>query len=710
MNVDEQIKISNKAICKLIGTLTLGDAGRGLLSQAILSNLRPFVEAISVKVTGETEYSYQIFKKKAKHYVSARADLKFLSKFHKFLQPTVSHYLPSEEGSERLMLKYYGYLLEIKFFLKSKYNFDVLENIDKFPIKDDPVMTEYYEKISEKIKTSKLNIDKNKYVFYIHNIKSFFVGQEIFYEIVFRLADDKLRKFDRLIAFSKLKIIENYAVRLNISEDYITILNNKMPIQIINGWDVFIRPCEFKNFEKIFNSTEMDYTRTKEYFEIMSFLKETGTNLVEIIEFPNNYYNKFKKRIIEKSNTDRILKLLDKSREFIKNQCRGSNVLRYLLHSLNNRIIRFQYWESNNKKLSNLNLKYKCIPFDDMPFATSPVGHNPRIYDLIECMCIAGREHELFARQITINAETKGWLYTPIKKVQQFSNVPELINTFNDILHEGTKTQVARKLAEYKKHIYITGYEDAVIEIVKKLKNLSTSGIKNYSNSITDWLSVQNSNGVDCSEKRKALMSMFVSSKVSLVYGAAGTGKTRLIEHISKYHNEGSKLYLANTHSSISNLKSRITAQNTKFSTIKSFLHRSDEEQKFDLLIIDECSVVSNLDMQNLLRKVSFEAVILVGDIFQIESIRFGNWFYIARSFISESSVTELVDPWRTKNDSLLELCRKVRELETNIDEHIINNNYASRLDDSIFNSDVENEIILCLNYDGLYGINNINR
>ena len=37
-------------------------------------------------------------------------------------------------------------------------------------------------------------------------------------------------------------------------------------------------------------------------------------------------------------------------------------------------------------------------------------------------------------------------------------------------------------------------------------------------------------------------------------------------------------------------------------------------------------------------------------------------------------------------------------------------NQYSARLDESIFDNTRNDEIILCLNYDGLYGINNINR
>lgn len=706
--VDEQINICDQAICKLIETF--GAEERGFLSQNILNNLRTFVEAISVKASGETEYSNDIFKNKAKDFVAARADLRFLSKFHKRLQESKSHYATDEEASERLMLKYYEYLLRIKSFLKASYNIDVLSNIDKFPLNTDQTLSEYYQKIAAKIKNPTSEAVKSGVRFYIQKVKPFFVNQEVFYELTFRIADDKMRKFDRLIAFTKLEITENYAVEFVVRSDYIEISNKKMSIFIIDDWDVSIRPCEFKNFERIFDPGAKDYNKTVEYRKVMSFLKETGLNLVEIIDLPDNYYERFKKRITQKAETTRILSLLDKCRDFIRRDLPGTNILRYLLYRLNNRIIREQYYRGGNFKLSGLNLQYKCIPFDEMPFATFPAKHTPHLSDLLDCIDPIDREHELFARRIASNAETKGWLYTPVDQVIQFENIGASIDKFNGLLYQGTETQRDRKLEIYKDHIYITGYENAVVEIVTKLKDLSSSGIKNYSNSINAWLSSDDSD-VDSPQKEQALKDMFATSKVSLIYGAAGTGKTKLIEHISKYHNERSKLYLANTHSAVSNLRSRITAQNTEFKTIKSFLHESNENTEFDLIIIDECSVVSNLDMRDILRKASFGALILVGDIFQIESIRFGNWFYIIKSFVPGSSVIELTDPWRAKdNNDLLRLWDKVRNLEENIDEHIVQNSYSTRLDESIFEHSEDDEIILCLNYDGFYGINNINR
>ena len=135
-----------------------------------------------------------------------------------------------------------------------------------------------------------------------------------------------------------------------------------------------------------------------------------------------------------------------------------------------------------------------------------------------------------------------------------------------------------------------------------------------------------------------------------------------------------------------------------------------NNDTDFDLLIIDECSTVSNSDMFEILTRASFKVLVLVGDVFQIESIRFGNWFNLAQFFIPKTSIFELTKPYRSNNPNLLNLWNKVRNMDDDILEHITKNNYSVTLDESIFEHSEEDEIILCLNYDGLYGINNINR
>lgn len=194
------------------------------------------------------------------------------------------------------------------------------------------------------------------------------------------------------------------------------------------------------------------------------------------------------------------------------------------------------------------------------------------------------------------------------------------------------------------------------------------------------------------------------------MYGSAGTGKSTLINHIANFWGEKDKLFLANTHPTVDNMRRKVTAGNSEYNTIAKFLSKRNLNTEFDILFIDECSTVSNSDMRQVLEKANFKLLILVGDVYQIESIYFGNWFSIARKFVPATSVFELTYPYRTTNQDLLIVWDRVRKLDDAILEPLVKNGYVARLDESIFEHSNNDEIILCLNYDGLYGINNINR
>lgn len=105
-----------------------------------------------------------------------------------------------------------------------------------------------------------------------------------------------------------------------------------------------------------------------------------------------------------------------------------------------------------------------------------------------------------------------------------------------------------------------------------------------------------------------------------------------------------------------------------------------------------------------------FNKILLVGDTYQINSIRFGNWFTALRSFLPSTSAFELTKPYRAKDQRLLILWSKVRTIDDNVQEIIDKQSYSLKVDESLLTAADEDQAVLCLNYDGLYGINNINR
>ena len=341
-----------------------------------------------------------------------------------------------------------------------------------------------------------------------------------------------------------------------------------------------------------------------------------------------------------------------------------------------------------------------------MPFASSLIQHNPEDRELFGSINPEGREHEILARYIHTNMNINSRLYTPVKELEEYTDdIDENIGRFNALLYSGHS---GRRIYKFGQRLYVKEAYDQTKLIIEKLQAASKEGVQGYSDAIDFWMMFEAD--IDSEEKKEILRSMFTNSHVSLIYGAAGTGKTYILNHIAQFFDDHTKLFLANTNPAVDNLRRKVSAQNCEFMTIRKYLMTKHIDTEYDILVIDECSMVSNADMAALLEKVNYELLVLVGDIFQIESIAFGNWFSMARYFLPKYAWNELFKPYRTEDSRLLELWKKVRNLDDDLTEYIVNHEYASNLNDTVFDKKADDEIILCLNYDGLYGINNIDR
>ena len=425
------------------------------------------------------------------------------------------------------------------------------------------------------------------------------------------------------------------------------------------------------------------------------------------MDFPENKFQNVKAQVTQRTRVPVFFEVLDRCRKITQAQAPGSNLLRYLLFHMNNKVIKKQHHTDANQNLSGLYMKNGCIPFDTMPYSTSLLNHNPKLRDLFECISSIDREHELLARQIRNNTELSGQLFTSVQDISGFNDIPNLVDTYRNSLWPGHREN--GKLVVENGQIFINGYKNSTCTIIQRLKELASTGVRNYSSSVQAWLAGTN-HGVDCDEKKTALIQMFEQSHVSIVYGSAGTGKSTLINHVAHFFAGHNKLFLAQTNPAVDNLRRRVSASNCTFSTIAKFLRSKNTAIEFDLLVIDECSTVNNRDMCTLLASANYKILLLVGDSYQIASIQFGNWFSAARKFIPKTSVFELTKPYRSNNSGLLTLLKSVRLMEPDILETITRHEYSTTLDASIFTPAEADEIILCLNYDGLYGINNINR
>lgn len=707
ITVTKQIQSADKAICQNIESLA---DQRALLSQNVLSQIRNLVEGVAVRLhtnSPDAEFKYDAIEL-GLAFVKSQSKFNFLGRFHNLLQKSASHYTMDGDASERLMLKYYEYLHRIRSLLQDSCGVAVLANLEDFPVDLDPSLREYHEKIAGRIEAVRLTQPNSSFGdrYYIHKTRPFFVGGRIYYEVTFYRAINKVSKFDRIIAFTHIDVNDKYSAQLILHQDSIKVLGQTMPIIIIREWAVSIRPCEFNNFARLLGISTDVQTKSREYSYLMRRLTVRSSSLLDLVDISDDEYVKVRTEGTANIVKPQIFPTLDKARRIVRSSAPGTNILRYLMLRMHNATLKLPYNQGGCHLLSHMKLQFGCIPFDEMPFCTSLPRHNPRYWDLVESLDVTERSHELLARRVKNNIERHGTLYTPAGDLEEFGDVNNLISTYNNKLYY---KHAGRQLLLDKGHIFIHEYENDTVFIVQKLQEYASSGIAGYTEAVEYRLN-KTSHGIDDPVKKEALKHLFSRSRVALIYGAAGTGKSTMVNHIAQCFNDKKKLFLAHTNPAIDNLKRKVTAQNSNFQTISGQIYKSTIELDYDILIIDECSTVSNTDFIKVLNQTSFKVLVLVGDVYQIESIQFGNWFGIIRSFIPSTSVFELTTPFRTKNDSLLGFWGKVRAIDDDITEVMARNGYSTVLDKTLFENQRQDEIILCLNYDGLYGINNINR
>lgn len=713
---DKEINRASDSIDKALSTITRSN--RGEVAFRILSVVRNLNDHIADKIWKDVRPDQKMdINKVASKFCSVRP-YQFIARFDHFLRASVSHFTPSEEGAERLMIKYYRYLLQLKKAVYDRYGMIILRNIDMFLEDLDEQTKDYYWKVATEIEKRLHILPQQNFDNYSLKIKPFFVNHEIYYEVALEPANEKPNKFNRITAFTKSDISTNYCVALSFSDATINVFNTDFLIKIITEWHVSIRPCELNNFAELLNVKCSVSRGLTEYKMVMSYLKQNGATLVDIIDYEQREYENIKNWVVASTQKSHsyIFDMLDICREISTNKRDGANIIRYLLHRMNNRVIRDQHAHGEEKKYAGLNISSKCMPFDRHPFSFNPRGHISNLYDLFECIDTSGRQGELLARYIEKNTNQNGILFTPIDQLAIFGtpqDIEKMIEKYNCSLYSGFRP--ASELGIFKDHVYSKGCEITTVEIINKLKGLADEvpAISSlFSEKMVSQLKILPlGQRLDDAVKEEILKTLFSQSAVHLVYGAAGTGKTTLVNHISKLMEGKEKLYLAKTNPAVENLRRKVSCcdKTDEFITIDKFVRNSwYENANYDLVVVDECSTVKNEDILKVVNRAMGAALILVGDTYQIEAIGFGNWFSIVRNVLPNRCYHELTTPHRSPDEYLQKLWAEVRNMDDDntVLEKMVRSDYSHPIDSEIFNTKADDEIILCLNYNGLYGLN----
>lgn len=644
---------------------------------------------------------------------------RYLSNFLRMLK-YIGHRVPDEGQSERLMLNYYDFMWQIRDDLKKDGIF-IIKNLEKFPLKENITDKSYYENVSKAIESQSFkgaSLKRSRY--YIEKQTPFYVDGNRYYELTLQLAGIYATKFNRITAYTKEYIPANYSIQIGYEELDIVIWDVETKIKFINNWKVSIEPACLNKMAKILKLPSKLTTKYGEYDALMEYLTKTGINLLDLIDCKELDFRREIEKIYNKTNTAQYKRvLLHLQCDFnSRSQILGKNTIRYLLIRMREEAIEAALPGVYDKLLQNdsLYLSAKCFPFENNPlisnFAKSKTSKYTIAKDVVRA--VGYEQIDKMRPYLTVKkliGET-GEIYFDEQLIEG-DNTARCVQEFNKQLDEWERKN-GFSLEYESGEVYIESFEQDTIYILKRLFEFSRSGNKGQESINKSYIKTHETLLED-DLKKQALAKLFVSSKVMLIYGAAGTGKTTLINYISNLMGGRRKLFLTKTHTALQHLQRAIEnpGTNVSFVSMDSFTKKV-KLQEYDVIFVDECSTIDNRTMARFFDRVTTDTmIVLAGDIYQLDAIDFGNWFLYAKELVSNDAKIELLNTWRTEQTSLIELWNEVREKGLFVKEKLaMDGPFSAEIGKCILQklSDYDDdEVILCLNYDGKFGLNNIN-
>jgi len=214
------------------------------------------------------------------------------------------------------------------------------------------------------------------------------------------------------------------------------------------------------------------------------------------------------------------------------------------------------------------------------------------------------------------------------------------------------------------KAVYLALFYNAETGIAQRLRKLkeSPSNIRPINpEKAIDW--VQQKLNIELAEKQKEAIILAASSKVLIITGGPGTGKTTIITAILRIFQQLKlRILLAAPTGRAAKRMSEATGWEAKtihrlleYSPHKgSFKKDQDDPLEADVVIIDEASMIDTLLMYHLLKATPLHAhLILVGDIDQLPSVGPGN---VLKDIIASGifTVVRLTEIFRQAQESMI--------------------------------------------------------
>ena len=284
------------------------------------------------------------------------------------------------------------------------------------------------------------------------------------------------------------------------------------------------------------------------------------------------------------------------------------------------------------------------------------------------------------------NCSDEGHVYFPYEDLVK-KTTEQLDITDHIIIRAITSLSKEDKIViEDNERVFLSKYQFCERKIAEKLSYLNNK--KNKIRVIepdkaVNW--VQKELSIELAEKQIEAVKNAIVSKLMVITGGPGTGKTTIINSILKiYKKIGVEINLAAPTGRAAKRMSETTGHIAKtihrlleYSFKDGFKQNSENQLKCDLIIIDEASMLDTLLMHHLLKAVPEKAtLILVGDVNQLPSVGAGN------------VLNDIIDSNQIPVVKLNEIFRQAQESQIIINAHRINTGkipYTHNLENSDF-------------------------
>lgn len=259
-----------------------------------------------------------------------------------------------------------------------------------------------------------------------------------------------------------------------------------------------------------------------------------------------------------------------------------------------------------------------------------------------------------------------------------YAGEEQLVKTAGQLLEAG-ETAIRDTLAGMlqaedlildKEAIYLPPFYHAECGTSRRLKDLAESTGRSLFDGLFDPSSLTAETGIEYDEVQLAAIRQAVTSKVMVLTGGPGTGKTTTTQGIiAALKKAGLRVLLAAPTGRAAKRMSEATGMEAK--TIHRLLEynpqdgykRNDENPlEGDALIVDECSMIDILLMNNLLKAVPVGMrLVFVGDIDQLPSVGAGN------------VLRDIIDSQRIPVVRLVRIFRQAQKSRIVMNAHAIN-------------------------------------